>query len=655
MTAAIGFKRLGYALAALVAGGAILLALANYLVSAESVRRQVMSELRAVTGLEPVLRGPIKVSLLPSGRVRFADVVLGDPAKPALTAERLTARLRFLPLLIGRVEISEVSLDQPTIAVDVDPKGGSNWSALIDALARGQQSGVRQPAAFSEIRINGGTVVVRDPAHRVNETLSDVQVSLAWPSISKSFGATGHFIWRGEPIEANLTLADFPAALSGNRTGVKLRLAGAPLKGAFEGAISLVPTVKVEGTLAADCASLRDTMAWLGKKPLPGGGFGHFAIKAKTDVAGSNVGLSSVNVELDGNTAEGALSLTIGTGKSLQGTLAADKLDLSPYVSTIKLLTANQREWSNGPIALEGLGGLDVDLRLSANSVIAADAAIGHTAIGINLRGGDLVLTVGEAQAYNGLIKGAMTFAHIESGIDVKSQFQFVNVDLEPSLGQLFGMHRIEGKGNMSVTTEGSGDSVLAVTRNLTGVATLTGEKGALTGFNVEQLLRRLERRPLSGSGEFRSGRTLFDTINIALKIEHGTARVEDITLVGPAVKIAMTGTASIPTRVLNLTGTASLVTPSKPGGKPFELPFVVEGSWDNPSMLPDAEALIRRSGAAAPLLDAVRDRSARDKVRSVLEKLTGAPAAPSAAAPPPAAVPAADQATAPASADKQQ
>ena len=53
-----------------------------------------------------------------------------------------------------------------------------------------------------------------------------------------------------------------------------------------------------------------------------------------------------------------------------------------------------------------------------------------------------------------------------------------------------------------------------------------------------------------------------------------------------------------------------------------FELPFVVQGRWDDPIMLPDAQSLIRRSGAAAPLLDAVRDRKARDAVRSVIERL---------------------------------
>ena len=38
--------------------------------------------------------------------------------------------------------------------------------------------------------------------------------------------------------------------------------------------------------------------------------------------------------------------------------------------------------------------------------------------------------------------------------------------------------------------------------------------------------------------------------------------------------------------------------------------------------MLPDAQSLIRRSGAAAPLLDAVRDRKTRDAVRSAIDRL---------------------------------
>jgi AsmA protein len=74
--------------------------------------------------------------------------------------------------------------------------------------------------------------------------------------------------------------------------------------------------------------------------------------------------------------------------------------------------------------------------------------------------------------------------------------------------------------------------------------------------------------------------------------------------------------------------GIASLV--SAPSGAPgFDLPFVVQGPWDDPLIFPDPQSLIRRSPASAPLLDAVKDRKTRDAVRSVIERFTGGGARP--------------------------
>ncbi len=624
MTVATGFRRLGLALFAVIAAGGGVLAGASSLISPDAVRAQVLSEIHAVTGFNPALRGDTTVRLFPTGTVSFGEVVLGEDGKPALTAERLTARLRFIPLLTGRVEIADVSLTRPTILVDLDENGGSNWSGLIDALARSQASNAPRGVAFSEMRIRDGTLTVRNNTRHLSETFKDVELSLAWPSISKSFGTTGRLIWHDQRLDMTLTLSDFAAALAGNRSGLKLRVAGKPMRAAFEGSVSLRPTLKIEGAFAGDTKSLRDTLVWAGQKPLPGGGFGRFAIKAKADVVGGTIALNNVNLELDGNSAEGVLTFATDGRQMLQGTLASDKLDITPYISTIKLLTANQREWNSGRITVEGLTGSDFDLRLSAGTVVLADATLGRTAIAADLRSGRLTVTIGEAQAYGGLIKGSVSLASFDTGVDVKSQLVFSDVDLETCLGQLFGMRRLEGKGNLTFAVDGTGDSVLAVTRTLNGSATLTGHDGAMVGFDVEQLLQRLERRPLSGGGDFRNGRTKFDSLALRLKIVQGKVNVEDVKVSGPTVQLALAGSASIPQRELDLTGTAALVTPARAGAALFELPFIVQGSWDYPIMLPDAEALIRRSGAAAPLLDAVRDRRARDAARSVIERLSG-------------------------------
>jgi AsmA protein len=641
--APFGLKRLALVLAAVFAAGIIALVVASAFIPAEKVRSAVIAEIRSVTGLEPVVRGEVTVSLFPTATVTFSGVTLGDDrdATPALTAEKLTATLRLLPLLIGQIETADVALTRPRLAINLQADGRSNWSSVVATLARALKPGAKQSdhvMSFSEIRMTGGTIAINDEAHGVTEMLSDVEVSLAWPSIARSFGATGRFAWRGEPFDVSASAGDLFSALTGERSGLKVRLAGAPFKVAFDGHMSDRPTLKLEGTIAADGPSLRNALRWAGRQRLPGGGFGLFALKAQTIVGGGTFALSQVNIELDGNAAEGVLAFTNEPRMTVKGTLAADSLDLSPYVSTIEVMRGNDRDWSRQPIAIDGLTDFDLDLRLSAARITVATARLGRTGIAANLRDGRLTVAIGEAQAFGGVLRGSLLLAKSNAGAEVKSLLQFSDVDLEQCLGELFGIRKLEGKGDLAMALEASGDSMFALTRTLAGTATLIGRQGGIAGFNVEQLLKRLEQRPLSIGSDFRRGRTPFEKLTVMLRIAQGVASVEEVALEGGPVRLALGGIALIPSRELDLKGTAALVTTAT-DAPAFELPFVVQGPWDDPIMLPDARALIRRSGAA-PLLDAVRDRKTRDAVRDVIERLAPAVSAPPAAseAPPAAA-----------------
>jgi AsmA protein len=633
LTAAIGLKRLAIAVAAVLAAAFVTLVSLSILIPASSVRDAVQSEIRAVTGLDPRLGDDISLSLFPSGAVTFHNVLLGDnrSAHPAVTADELTARLRYFPLLAGHIEIADVTLVRPTINVTFAANGQSNWSGLIDSLSQALSPNAdHRTTSFSEIGIQDGTIVVHDVAKNATEQLEHAEFEVAWPSISRSFGANGHFVWNDQPVEASLTLSDFFAALTGDRSGLKLRVSGAPLQLAFDGWASARPTLKIEGALGVDAPSLRDALTWTGNKELPFGGFGRFTLRAQSDIGGGIVALSNVNVEVDGNAAEGALTLSTDDHRLVQGTLAADALDLTPYLSGVRLMARNQRNWDALPITLDGFGDINLDLRLSAASIKLANVQLGRTAVAANMHNGKLDLTVGEAQAFSGTVRGTLGFNAAKSGVGVSSHLQFSNVDLNDCLGQVFGLHKVTGRGNLAVNVDGSGTSVMGVTRALSGTASLTARSGALTGINIEELLRRLQRRPLSGSGDFRSGTTPFDELAINLKIDKGAVAVDDMHIDGPAVKLAIGGQASVPTRDLDLKGVATLV--ASTNADEFDLPFVVQGPWDDPIMLPDAQALIRRSGAAAPLLDAAKTHNASDAVRAVIDELL---AQPSSGAPP--------------------
>lgn len=648
MTIAQGIKRLGTPIAAFLGVVVIGMIAVSWLTDRNAVIRAVEDQLRTATGLDLVVDGNVHVSIFPGGYVELQRIGLkgGGATEPALSVDTLTANLRLVPLLMQRFEISDVTLDHPRITVTRGADGRSNWAPIVETLARRIKPGVDSPVSFSEIKIKDGVLIYQDETRHALETVTAADMSFAWPSISRSFAATGQFDWRGERIDGSLSINDFVAALSGERSGLKARIAGKLLKFAFDGAVADRASLMMEGTLTADSSSLRNALRWAGHD-LPGdGGFGRFALKARANVVGPQVALTNVNMEIDGNVAEGVLTYSNDSRQTLQATLASDALDITPYVNTMRLLATGARDWNRQSFNLQSLSASDLDVRLSAGKVTAGSSKFGRTAIGANLRNGTLALSVGEAQVFGGVLKGSFGLARTETAAEVKAQFQFSDVDLEAFAGEVFGNRKLAGRGNLNLALEASGASAYELTQSLDGTVTLTGHDGALIGFNVEQLLRRLERRPLSGAGEFRSGRTPFSTLNVALKLDKGIASTEDARIEGPSARLVLSGTASVPAREYDLKGVASLV--SAPNAPPaFELPFVVQGPWDDPLIFPDSDALIRRSPASAPLLNAVRTR---DAVKSVIDRFKGvqkpaANAAPESPSPANAEAPAKDAA----------
>lgn len=613
----------------------------SWLLNRDTLRSAVEAQIRAVTGLDLVVHGNVDVSVFPGSYVSFHDVGLkgGGSIDPALSVDVLTANLRLLPLLMQRFEIADMMMLRPRINVVRDAAGQSNWTPFIETIARTMRPGADHPLSFSEIRIQDGVLSYQDPGS--SEQIGDIDLSLAWPLISRSFAATGQFDWRGERIDGSISVSDFIAALSGDRSGLKARIVSAPIKLAFDGSVANRASLIMEGTVTADSPSLRNALRWMGQAPPGAGGFGRFALKARASLVGPSIALTNVNVELDGNVAEGVMTYSNNGRQTLQATLAAGALDFTPYISTVRLLASGARDWNRQLFDLNALSTTDLDMRLSAAKVTVGSSVLGRTALGANLRGGTLALSVGEAQMYGGIVRGSFGVAHSDAVADVKAQFQFTDVDLQATATDLFGISKLSGRGNLSMALEASGSSPFGLAQSLDGTATLTGHDGAISGFNVEQLLKRLERRPLSGAGNFRSGSTPFTSLNMNVKFNDGVATAQDIRIEGPAARLSLTGTASVPSREYDLKGVASLVSVANaPGG--FDLPFVIQGPWDDPLIFPDPESLIRRSPGAAPLLDAVKDRKTRDAVRSVLERFTGGAKQAPAAAETPAEAPAA-------------
>jgi AsmA protein len=125
-------------------------------------------------------------------------------------------------------------------------------------------------------------------------------------------------------------------------------------------------------------------------------------------------------------------------------------------------------------------------------------------------------------------------------------------------------------------------------------------------------------------------GRTPFDRLTATLRIADGTGKLEATQVESSRVRIDLDGETSVARRNFDLKGTATLLRTEAPAdaSPPFEIPFLVRGSWDRPFLLPDPTALIQRSGAAAPLLDAARRQAEREKAAAEKARAQNAAAA---------------------------
>src|SRR2546429_8035401 len=176
LTMAQGMKRLGMPIAAFMGLALIGLIATSWFINRDALRAAVEAQIRAVTGLDLVVKGNIDISVFPASYVSFHDVGLkgGATADPALSVDVLTANLRLLPLLLQRFEIADVMMLRPNIRVVREADGGSNWTPFIYTIARPMKPGREDQLSFSEIRIQDGVLTYQDSANHTSEALGGI-------------------------------------------------------------------------------------------------------------------------------------------------------------------------------------------------------------------------------------------------------------------------------------------------------------------------------------------------------------------------------------------------------------------------------------------------------------------------------------------------
>jgi AsmA protein len=563
------------------------LAALPYTVPRHDMRQAVMRSLVAATGVTPDIGGA-HFGLFPRPSVRFNDVRFDGGGKDDLSAGSLRATVKLLPLLFGRVEVATLTFQQAHLNIDAGPNGVRLLGLPLRPL-----SVAAEMSDFPEIRIADSIVDIRSADGERSERFLKVGASLAWSGESLSTLAT--FEWRGMPSTLSVQIADSGALGENAKSAVRLRFETDSLRAGFEGNFAFRKGLQAEGALSLDSRSLRTLLAAFGIEVPTRGGFGSFSLKSRAQITPAALTTSNLSIELDGNRADGTMSLAIdGKRPVLQGTLAADTADFSTYMSGFSLVTADKRDWSREPLDIKPLSGFDLDLRLSAGKIIFGKAEALKVALAASVKEGRFTLSAGEGQIFGGILRGTAAIGPAAGGAGVRIDANIQNFNSAQGVGAFTGNRNLEGTGSLTLSLAGVGASVNAITHDLKGQAELSVLNGALQGVNVEGALRTLSKKPLAVLSDFSGGRTPFDRFIAKLAINDGNAAFEQGRIESGSVAVTLDGLASIPERDLNLRGVASLVVPQ--GANGVSLPFFVRGRWDSPRFSPDSAAWLRHS-----------------------------------------------------------
>ncbi len=569
---------------------------------------EVASQMRASAGLFIATKGRSSFALLPRPHIRMEGVGFADEGGGlVIEAEQLVGNLDIPALLAGRLDMSALALVRPRAVLDL----GRKPLLASGAAARAAQTAPSSPEAQKADQARLNIVAFIDGALRVknagDEALFEhVDATLDWRKIGAPATLAGSFSWRGERPKILAWAARPGALLRGEQSPVTMRFDSDGAHVEMEGVGQISPKPRYTGRLTAAAPSLSQALRLFDlHAPLPGP-FENLRLVATASVGRDDLQLSDLRLVADDNEFIGSLSLRNEDERPrLQADLSSNFVSLKPMLADVPPLTGPDGQWSRDGFELPDLSGADVDLRLYAAHARLARLALDSATFSLTLRGGRLDLALSEAQAYKGKLRAQATFsAPAPDTVEVHATAQTTQIDAGALLWDVAARGDLAGRLDASVSLAAAGDSVAALMRDLDGRAQATLTEGEIVGIDLERALRRLDKRPLSSALDIRSGRSTLHKAAAMLAIVKGAAEVETGLAEGPGFSLQVSGATRIADRALALKALAREADSSgTPREKGLQIGFELTGDWSEPNFVPDARALIKRSGAAAPLL----------------------------------------------------
>ena len=618
-------------------------AIVPFLLPTDTYKRQIEAQVERTTGRKLVIEGPLDFSVLPSAAVTVADVrfanVEGGAEPDMVRLKGLEAELKVWPLLRGSVEVARFVLIEPEFHLEIDAEGTPNWALGAAAAeetatapqAPAQDDGAGGPDAPSEagggtslpvsdvklgdIRIEDGTLTFADARSGTQERIEAINVELDLPDLRSRLEADGSLAYKGETIELALALERPLEVLQGGSSPMRLNGEAPALALTFEGGIDAA-TPGATGAVELNVASIRDLAAWLAQ-PIEFEGEGLRTLRVTGQLEGSptHIAFNDAAIALDAIEGKGNAAVDLGGAvPRLTGRLDLGAVDLNPYLAPA---TADReateatpdREragdgasagWSDEPIELPPIGGIEVDFQLAVDSLKVNQVQLDRSVMAVRLEDQRLRADLEEMALYGGQGSGRVVVEIADGAPKIRQRFRLKGLDARPFLKDAAEFERLEGKANADLTLETRGRTQRELVENLSGEGEAILRNGAIVGINIAQMVRNVTSAFQGGAGG-EERKTDFAKLSGTFKIRNGILTNDDLWLQAPVLRVAGSGTLDLPQRTVDyrIEPKAAKTLEGQGGEREVAgllVPVVVRGPFDDLSFTPDVSGVVQRA-----------------------------------------------------------
>jgi uncharacterized protein involved in outer membrane biogenesis len=353
----------------LIAGGAlaclILLAVVAWphFSDASSFKPRIIAAVKQATGRDLVIDGPARLALLPSPRiiadnVRFANAA-GAANAQMFDINSVSISPVWLALLVGRIEIGELTLVQPAVVLEPDANGKPNWDFASATSGAGAADG-GFALHVGRLNVEDGKLSYLDPKQGIAVTAENLNVTGSIGSPVGPFGFVGSAVVNGTVLKFDVSVG----ALVRNgedtqgsyKATVSLQTDTGSLR--FDGTTdALAPGAHVVGQLSVATGSLPDFIIALVRAtgqqapPAQAGLTGRFTFDGGIDVSAGKIAVNDFKMALDGDQSAGSIALTLAPALALEGKISLPKLDIDRWLAAPAQPAAVQPNASKVPAA----------------------------------------------------------------------------------------------------------------------------------------------------------------------------------------------------------------------------------------------------------------------------------------------------------------